>query len=138
FAAGGLLSSAWVNLIQLSVKFAGFVLAVPFGLAAVGGWSALEPTLQTATPLGARGVLSYVAILVPPFIISPGLIQKLYGARNPETVRAGVSWNALGLAIFAFAPAILGLIARSQYPALANQELALPMVMTKLMPGWLG
>src|SRR5262245_5691968 len=35
FAAGGLLSSAWVNLIQLSVKFTGFALAVPFGLAAI-------------------------------------------------------------------------------------------------------
>src|SRR5262245_37853606 len=32
FAAGGLLTSAWVNLIQLTVKFAGFILAVPFGI----------------------------------------------------------------------------------------------------------
>jgi SSS family solute:Na+ symporter len=40
--------------------------------------------------------------------------------------------------LFAFAPPILGLIARSQYPGLANPELALPMVMSKLMPPWLG
>jgi SSS family solute:Na+ symporter len=53
-------------------------------------------------------------------------------------VRAGVSWNALGLVVFAFAPAILGVIAHSQYPALVNRELALPMVMTKVMPAWLG
>jgi SSS family solute:Na+ symporter len=138
FAAGGLLSSAWVNLIQLTVKFTGFVLAVPFGIAAVGGWSALEPVMQSSTPLGARGVLSYVAILVPSFIISPGLIQKLYGARSARAVRIGVSWNALGLIVFAFAPAILGIVARTQYPGLANRELALPTVMTKLMPGWLG
>src|SRR5438552_2060919 len=43
FAAGGLLSSAWVNLIQLTVKFTGFVLAVPFGITAAGGWAALRP-----------------------------------------------------------------------------------------------
>jgi len=138
FTAGGLLSSAWVNLIQLTVKLTGFALAVAFGLAAVGGWSALEPTLQSTAPLGPRDVLSYVAILVPSFIISPGLIQKLYGARDARTVRIGVNWNALGLIVFAIAPAILGVIARSQYPSLANQEMALPTVMTKLMPPWLG
>ena len=138
FAAGGLLSSAWVNLIQLTVKLAGFALALPFGLAAIGGWHALQPVMQSSPGLGASGILSYVAILVPSFIISPGLIQKLYGARNEQAVRVGIRWNALGLALFAFAPAILGLIARSQYPDLANRELALPMVMTKLMPPWLG
>jgi SSS family solute:Na+ symporter len=138
FAAGGLLSSAWVNLIQLTVKFTGFLLAVPFGIAAAGGWSALAPVFETSAPLGTRGVLSYIAILIPSFIISPGLIQKLYGARNARAVRVGVSWNALGLIAFAFAPAILGVVARAQFPGLANQELALPSVMTKLMPGWLG
>ena len=138
FAAGGLLSSAWVNVIQLTVKLTGFALAVPFGIAAIGGWSALQPAMETSSSLGARGVFSYIAILVPSFIISPGLIQKLYGARDAQAVRKGVSWNAVGLLVFAFAPAILGIIAHSQYPGLSNRELALPMVMTKLMPKWLG
>ena len=53
-------------------------------------------------------------------------------------MRTGVSWNAAGLVLFAFAPPILGIIAHSQYPNLENRELALPMVMTKLMPPWLG
>jgi SSS family solute:Na+ symporter len=138
FASGGLLSSASVNLIQLTVKFVGFLLAVPFGLAAAGGWRALQPAMETLPGLGASGILSYVAILVPSFIISPGLIQKLYGARDERAVRIGVTWNAFGLVLFAFAPPILGIIARSQYPGLSNRELALPMVMTKLMPPWLG
>jgi SSS family solute:Na+ symporter len=138
FAAGGLLTSAWVNLIQLTVKLSGFILAVPFGLAAAGGWNAVAPALQTSSSLGASGILGYIAILVPSFIISPGLIQKLYGARDARTVRTGVSWNAVGLILFAFAPAMLGIIARSRFPALTNRELALPMVMTKLMPPWLG
>lgn len=138
FSAGGLLTTARVNLIQLTVKFAGFLLAVPFGLAAVGGWTAIEPTIAASPGLGFQGILSYAAILVPSFIISPGLIQKLYGARDAPAVRAGVSWNAAGLLLFAFAPPILGVIAHSQFPDLANREMALPMVMTKLMPEWLG
>jgi SSS family solute:Na+ symporter len=138
FAAGGLLTSAWVNLIQLAVMFAGFFLAVPLGIAAAGGWRALQPALDASSPLGTGGVLNYVAILVPSFIISPGLIQKLYGARNEQVVRVGVNWNAFGLIVFAFVPAILGVIAHSQFPGLTNRELALPTIMTKLMPPWLG
>jgi solute:Na+ symporter, SSS family len=138
FAAGGLLTSAWVNLIQLAVMFAGFFLAVPLGIVAAGGWPALQPALDASSPLGIGGVLNYVAILVPSFIISPGLIQKLYGARNEQVVRVGVNWNAFGLIIFAFVPAILGVIAHSQFPGLTNRELALPTIMTQLMPPWLG
>jgi len=138
FAAGGLLASAWVNVIQLTVKLAGFALALPFGLAAVGGWSSLQPALDSSSSLGVGGIWSFAAILVPSFIISPGLIQKLYGARDRRAVRIGVSWNAFVLLAFAFVPAILGVIAHLRFPDLANRELALPMVMTQLMPEWLG
>src|SRR5262247_98980 len=64
FAAGGLLTSAWVNLVQLAVMFAGFFLAVPLGIAAAGGWFALQPAVRASLPLGTGGVLNYVAILV--------------------------------------------------------------------------
>jgi SSS family solute:Na+ symporter len=138
FTAGGLLSTASVNLIQLTVKFTGFLLAVPFAIAAVGGWRAVQPAMETSTPLGTSGVLSYVGFLVPSFIISPGLIQKLYGARSAEAVRRGVNWNAAGLMLFAFVPAILGVVAHARFPDLKNRELALPTVMTKMMPPWLG
>ena len=33
FAAGGLLTSAWVNMVQLAVKLGGFALALPLALA---------------------------------------------------------------------------------------------------------
>ena len=37
FTAGGLLSSAWVNAVQLIVLLGGLMLAVPVALASVGG-----------------------------------------------------------------------------------------------------
>src|SRR4051812_36690336 len=46
FTAGGLLTSAWVNVVQLTVKLTGFALALPLALSSVGGWStvaALRP-----------------------------------------------------------------------------------------------
>jgi SSS family solute:Na+ symporter len=138
FVSGGLFASAWVNVIQLTVKLVGFALAVPIGLALVGGLSALEPAMQATTPRGTTGILTWIAVLVPSFIVSPGLIQKLYGARDTRAVRVGVSLNAIGLLAFAIIPPMLGLIARLRFPDLASQEAALPTVMTQLLPPWLG
>ena len=41
FTAGGLLTSAWVNVVQLAVLTVGFAIAVPWALIAAGGWSAV-------------------------------------------------------------------------------------------------
>jgi SSS family solute:Na+ symporter len=87
---------------------------------------------------GPKQILIWVAILVPSFMISPGLVQKVYGARDVRTVRLGVGLNSLGQAVFAFVPAVLGLCALAALPHLANPELALPSAMKLLLPRWLG
>ncbi len=154
FSAGGLFSAAWINLLQLTVKMVGFMLAVPWALSILGGWDALHARLAAQFPPGAaapgpeayfgftgiglRGVLSYAVILVPSFIISPGLIQKLYGARDEGAIRRGVGAQAVALLAYAFLPAILGMVALAAFPALPNRELALPTVLKEMLPGWLG
>jgi solute:Na+ symporter, SSS family len=142
FAAGGLLTSAWVNVVQLSVKAVGFAVALPLALAAVGGWQTLalvQPRAdywqfwRTSSP----GILT-LAVVVPPFIVSPGLLQKIFGARDDRTVRVGVGLNALGLFGFAIVPAILGIIARSQFPSLGTADTALPMILVHTLPPLVG
>ena len=153
YSAGGLMASAFVNVIELAVTMSGLLLAVPFALHAVGGWAHLVDqitsrhasagSIQSAqlfsiTGVGIRQILAYLAILAPSFMISPGLVQKLYGARTRESVRLGVGLNSLAQAGFAIVPAILGLCALAAYPHLSNPELALPTVMMKLLPQWMG
>ena len=143
FAAGGLLTSAWVNVVQLSVKLAGFAVALPLALAGIGGWSALA----TATPGGADywnpwqsggSGWMYLAMLGPAFVISPGLLQKIFGARDDRAVRLGVGLNALGLLLYAPVPALLGMIAHARFPSLPNQELALATVFMQGVPPLVG
>ena len=43
----------------------------------------------------------YLAMLGPAFIISPGLLQKVYGARDDRAVRIGVGADAVVLLLFA-------------------------------------
>src|SRR5262249_54605900 len=63
---------------------------------------------------------------------------KLFGARDESAVRRGVGLNALALLAFAIIPALMGVIARSQFPNLENREMALPTLLTGALPVWLG
>lgn len=143
FTAGGLLTSAWVNLVQLTVLVIGFAIALPWALSAAGGWDAVvaaapqEPDYFGFWKAGRSGVV-YMALLVPAFIVSPGLIQKVYGARDERTIRLGVGLAAAGLLVFAAVPPLLGIIAHAFAPDLANYELALPTVLTLGLPPAIG
>jgi len=143
FAAGGLLTSAWVNMVQLVVLLGGFAIAVPLALSEAGGWDvvlAAAPATRDAPGFltGERSGIVLVALLVPAFIVSPGLLQKAYGARDARAIRVGVGLQGLVLLAFAFAPPIMGMIARTYDPALANPEFAVPIVLTEGLPALLG
>ncbi len=131
FVAGGLLTTAWVNVVQLVVLVVGFLIAVPLALNSAGGLSAVvEATAEIDGYWnfwrgGGSGWI-YLAMLGPAFVVSPGLLQKIYGARDDRTVRLAVGANGLVLLVFALVPTLLGMIARAQHPALAADELALP------------
>lgn len=143
FSAGGLLSSVWINFLQLGVMIVGFFAAIPLALSKAGGFAGLQAA--TSDPVGFWNFFSngtsgvhYLALLAPAFVISPGLIQKVYGARDAATVRKAVAWNACALFVFAFVPPMIGLLARALHPGLASPELAMPTIFMEDLPVWFG
>ena len=140
--AGGLASAAIVNIVELSVTMTGLS-ALRGVLDARGGRveradgkprganGGRQRRLTSFTGAGAKQILAYVAILVPSFICSPGLAQKLYGARDAKSVRIGVGLNSIGQLCFAFVPALLGMVALARFAHLRNPELALPSLFVK-------
>jgi len=149
FGAGGLLAAAYVNIIEATVKLIGFLIAVPFVLSYVGGWSGLEATIaanmgdaaQSASYFsfdgaGVSTILGFFLMLTPSFFISPGLIGKVYGAKNQKTVIVGTCLCGLVMLAFALVPAFLGMAAAAVVPNLTERELALPIVMKECMPFW--
>ena len=144
FTAGGLLTAAWVNAVQLAVLLAGFIVALPLALAAAGGWSEIHQATRTVDAdywnvwQGGSSGWFYLVMLGPAFIISPGLLQKTYGARDDRAVRLGVGLNAAVLLVFAALPPLLGMIARAVEPALDNPELALPTLLMDVLPPAVG
>jgi len=145
FAAGGLRSSVAVNVVQVAVKLFGFVVALPLALASVGGIAGLHasfpPGPYWSVWSGGNSGWFYMAIVVPAFIVSPGILQKVYGARDDRAARVGVGVNAIVLLLFAFVPPVLGMIARAHHPELGPARLsdqALPMVFMTDVPFWAG
>jgi SSS family solute:Na+ symporter len=149
-AVGGLASSAIVNIFELVVTMTGLLMSVIFAAHALGGWSGMTARLTqefgnvraaqltTITGAGTKQILAYLAILTPSFICSPGLAQKLYGGKDARSVRIGIGLNSIAQLLFAFVPPLFGMVALAHYANLGNAELALPTVMVKLVPPWLG
>ncbi|MCH7565358.1 MAG: sodium:solute symporter family protein, partial [Gemmatimonadetes bacterium] len=141
--AGGLLTSAWVTLVQLVVLLVGFAVAVPWALSAVGGW---EAVVAAAPPTGdylnfwqgGQSGWMYLALLAPAFVISPGLLQKAYGAIDERAIRVGLGAAGVALLLFAIAPPVLGMIARALDPTLLNPEHALPTLFLLGLPAAIG
>ena len=143
FTAGGLLASVWVNTIQLAVLFLGFIIACPLILTSAGGWSQVLSNTETIEDYwniwsGGRSGWFYLAMLGPSFIVSPGILQRIYGARNDRAVRVGVGLNGAALLLFAAVPPLLGMIARSVHPDLPDPNLALPTLLLESLPPAVG
>jgi SSS family solute:Na+ symporter len=145
FAAGGLLGSAWVNSLQLVVMLGGFLLALPVVVRNAGGLAGVSDP-PFAPPFFAEFLHSsgpgsgwmFLVLTAPSFLISPGLIQKAYGARSEQALKIGIGLNALVLMSFAFVPVIFGMAARGAVPGIQNPNDVLPAFLMTALPAWLG
>ena len=72
--------------------------------------------------------------------VATGIITAAIRLTHPQGRSEAVGLDSVfaGIRYIRAHPAILGAIAHVRFPGLANRELALPSVMTKLMPPWLG
>ena len=144
FTAGGLLTSVWVNTIQLAVLLIGVLVAFPLILSSVGGLSEVVARTSEIENYwniwhgGESGWWIYLAMLGPSFIVSPGILQRVYGARDDRAVTLGVGLNGVALLLFAAAPPLLGMVARVVSPDLLDQNLALPTLLLESLPPWIG
>jgi SSS family solute:Na+ symporter len=79
-----------------------------------------------------------LALFGPAFMMSPGLLQKAYGAEDERAVRRGIGAQAVFLMLFSFIPVFFGVSARILHPDIASQNLVLPAILVRELPPWLG
>jgi SSS family solute:Na+ symporter len=145
FTAGGLLSSAWVNAVQLVVMIGGLLIALPMVLSHVGGIAAISAAPGVAEtfwdPMYSIGGLSgwtMLILLTPGFIISPGLVQKTWGAESARAVRIGVATVGIAQLMFSFLPVLLGMAARVNHPGIESINDVLPTLLANDLPVYFG
>ena len=143
FTAGGLLTSVWVNTTQLGVLLVGFAVAFPMILASAGGMTQVFEATREIDGYwnvwrGGESGWFYLVMLGPSFVVSPGIVQRVYGARDDRAVQLGVGLNGVALLVFAAAPALLGMIARAVAPDLPEPDLALPTLLLQSLPPLVG
>lgn len=145
FSAGGLLSSAWVNALQLVILLGGFAFALPMVLSRIGGLEAIAATPSVPTTFwdamysaGPRSGWTMLILLTPGFIISPGLVGKAYGAESARAVRIGIGAAGVLQLVFSFLPVLLGMSARVHFPDVASPNLVLPTVLLNELPTLVG
>jgi len=144
FVSGGALSTVWTNVIQLAVLLIGFIVALPLVLNHAGGFAGILENASVPSTYGSilhssgPGSGWFLLVLAPAFIISPGLMQKAYGASSGRAVARGIGVQALALSLFAFIPPLFGMAARVAHPGLTNPNLVLPTVLIEQLPVMLG
>jgi SSS family solute:Na+ symporter len=149
FAAGGLWSSAIVNVVQLGVKMVAFPLAMLAAARALGGIEALRVAgngvaedFFSPMSVGTLGAIGYLGVIGTSFVISPGILQKAFGARDEDAARRGLLLAGIGLAGFAFLPVALGMFARVHWPVPPSADLGtgwvLPGLLVEVLPPAIG
>ena len=95
-------------------------------MALAGGWDSIaaDPSrldlFAGGSPQSGWRLLFFLG---PAFVVSPGLIQKAFGARDERAVTTGIALNGVGLMAFAALPTIIGMSARALHPDI-SQDLA--------------
>lgn len=148
YVAGGLWSSAVVNLAQVGVKMVAFPLALLTTARVLGGFQQLRAAPESLpeaflSPLsvGPLGAIGYLGVLGISFVISPGILQKTFGARDSDTVRRGMLIAGGLLALFAFIPVAIGMLGRLYWPVpleTANYDWVLPQMLVEVLPPAVG
>jgi len=137
---GGMWSASLSNLLNVSLKYIGIILATIVGVKSVGGLSALEAQLPVNIPymdffdgVGILGIITWIMVLVTVNLSLQSIIQISLGAKDVRTAQRGFIIGGFMMLPIGFVSALMGVIAKSMFPDV-TPALALPMTIMSLDP----
>ena len=145
---GGLWSVTLTDFVQVFLIVIGMIIAVPFALNTAGGWSNVVANVPAETFDMFKGyspmaVISLTIMYVATFTVGQEAVSRYYAARDGKAARQGSILAALVNFIYAFIPAILGIITLALINtgtfsaaefADVGARYALPVLAVKVMP----
>ncbi len=137
---GGMWSASLSNLLNVSLKYIGIILATVVAVTRTGGIESIKQQLPANVPyfsafdgVGIVGIFSWIVVLVTVNLSLQSIIQISLGAKDVQTARRGFIIGGLMMLPIGFVSALMGVIAKSMYPDV-TPALALPMTIMSLDP----
>jgi SSS family solute:Na+ symporter len=135
---GGMWSVTLTDFVQFFLIIIGFAVAVPVALSSLdGGWQYVVNHVPEEkfdfTLLGWKTIFGLVLMYFMTFSTGQEAVQRYYSARNEKVAVAGSLLCSLFMALYAFIPAVLGLIALAVFPDIAANN-ALATLSVSLLP----
>jgi solute:Na+ symporter, SSS family len=136
-AMGGLLADAFTDLFQWVIIFFGLLICLPFIISGVGGWEAVvskvPPAKMAFNGIGFLTVISLILQYFITFMSGPEMVSRIYSAKDEKEGRKATIMSAVFMGLFAFIPAIIGIVAFTAVPEV-KPNLALATVVFKFAP----
>ena len=112
---GGLWSVTLTDFIQVFLIIIGMIIAVPFAMRLAGGWGNVVANVPAETFDMFKGyspmaVISLTIMYVATFTVGQEAVSRYYAARDGKAAKQGSILAAIINFIYAFIPAVLGVI----------------------------
>ena len=139
---GGMWSVAFTDVVQFVLMLGGALILLPLAMSYIGWW----PGMVAKLPEGAltlvkqsgtydwKFILAIFLLGIEWACVDQGLLQRAFGADSTRSVAKGLVLAGIITTPFALLWNLPGLAARVIFPALANQDTAVPLLIAKLIP----
>jgi len=140
--AGGMWSIVLTNNLGFFLVMVSVLTILPIAMGAVGWWPGLSSHLPAehlafvvqSGKYNWKFMLAILLLGVQWASMDQGLLQSAFSARNPKIVSKGMVLSAVMITPFAFLWIVPGLAAKVLYSNLPRGELAVPTLITHLLP----
>lgn len=134
---GGMWSVTLTDFVQFFIIVIGFAIAVPFAFSNAGGVEHVMNQLPKEqlgfTKIGWTTIIGFIVLYFMTFSTGQEAVQRYYSARDEKTAIWGSVMCGVLMSLYAFIPAVLGLIGLATFPNI-DENSALATVSTELLP----
>lgn len=140
---GGMLADAITDVVQFLIIFFGLLIALPFIINGAGGWDAISAALPAAefnvTKVGIVTILGLIFNYFCTFLSGPEMVSRFSAAEDAKTAQKASILSAVMMALLAFIPTLIGLVALAENPGLDGGKgtTALMYATTNYAPTWI-
>lgn len=140
---GGMLADAITDVVQYLIIFFGLLISLPFVIHGAGGIEAISAALPPAelnfTKVGVMTILGLIFNYFCTFLSGPEMVSRFSASEDAKTAQKASILSAVMMALLAFIPTIIGLIALAENPGLDNGAgtSALMFATTKYAPSFI-